>query len=564
MLVLNDLLCFLSSRYGKWELRSIKTVLLSFYSPEDISAAKELFFVHASKIPNADNLLKNRGRRDSDKRSSLELDDVFAALSTLDENRLMDYLPIFVSGEPMNLPTVNLGEGDMKAIMSRMDKMEFLISHLQSTVKKMAPEAAIRPATATVQGSLGNTTVTCHHDPAQLPAQPATHSRDQRNFVNEQTDHCLLSGDVTSQRSISWEDDFASEESVADGEWETETRAMRRRGKRRRRNRSQLEGSTDIVDHEGSDTAVKSGYTATARDHTDNVNDQQSQRTVGNTNSSNNRREYVAVAAMPVASSTSSTTGTGNQKRNNPANQFSAKKKPQPMLIGKKQFSVGDHNSPYGSRNIMAAKPYVGKAVFCIDNVITSATERDIECHIKRMDVTVLSCHAVQPRRSLWQRQRGIVPADRSTFRVCIPREQSGKLLVADAWPANITITAWRFTEKKDTTTTTAAENASSQLPSRDRQPRQSTSGGSHGTSTTTDRSMDHRRAAAAGSDVIGGGNDNVLSHAATASLAASPSKVMSDASEHDFVSSNNDDVSENMDETIIVCHDGCEPTKSN
>jgi len=31
-LVLNDLLCFLSSRYGKWELRPIKTVLLSFYS----------------------------------------------------------------------------------------------------------------------------------------------------------------------------------------------------------------------------------------------------------------------------------------------------------------------------------------------------------------------------------------------------------------------------------------------------------------------------------------------------------------------------------------------------
>jgi len=93
----------LSSRYGKWELKPIKTVLLSFYSSEDISAAKELFFVHASKLPNDDNLLKNRGRRDSDKRSSLELDDIFAALSTLDENRLMDYLPTFVSGEPMNL-----------------------------------------------------------------------------------------------------------------------------------------------------------------------------------------------------------------------------------------------------------------------------------------------------------------------------------------------------------------------------------------------------------------------------------------------------------------------------
>jgi len=205
------------------------------------------------------------------------------------------------------------------------------------------------------------------------------------------------------------------------------------------------------------------------------------------------------VAATPVASSTSTTIG--NQGRNNPTNQLSTTKtKSQLMLIGKKQFITGDHSSQHGP-----SKPYVGKAVFCIDNVITSATETDIERHIKRMGVIVLLCHAVQPRRSRWQRLRGIVPADRSTFRVCIPREQSHKLLVADAWPANITITAWRFAEKKDTTT--AAENASNQLPSSDRQPRESTSGGSHGTSTTTDRSTDHHRSAAAGSDLVHDGN---------------------------------------------------------
>ena len=71
--------------------------------------------------------------------------------------------------------------------------------------------------------------------------------------------------------------------------------------------------------------------------------------------------------------------------------------------------------------------------------------------------------------------------------------------------------------------------------------------------------------AAAAGSDVVGDGNDNILLQAATASL-ASPSRVMSDVSERDFVSSlsNNDDGSENMDETIIVSYDGFESTKSN
>jgi len=411
---MSDLLCFLFSRYGKWELRPIKTVLLSFYSSEDISAAKDLFFIHASKLPNADNLLKNRGRRDSDKRSSLELDDILAALSTLDENRLMDYLPIFVSGEPLNLPTVNLGEGDLKAIICRMDRMESLISHLQSTINKMAAEAAIRPAT--VHSSLGDVpaaTVTCQHDLGQLPAgqlvvqpaQSATYSCDKRNFVNEQTDLCLLPGDMTSQRSVRWEDHLVSDESAVDGEWQSETPAMRRRRKRRRRNRSLLEGATGTDERDSSDAAGNSGDTANAYaydHHSDKTNDQQSQRTVSNTNYSYNRQEYAVVASAPIASSTSSTTR--NQKHNNPVNQHNAKKKPLPMLIGKKQSSVGagagGYSSQYGSSNIVAAKPYVGKAVFCIDNVITSATVADIESHIKRMGVTVLTCHRVKPRRS--------------------------------------------------------------------------------------------------------------------------------------------------------------------
>jgi len=563
VLVVNDLLCFLFSRYGKWELRSIRNVLLSFYCPEDISGAKELFFAYASKLPNADNLLKNRGRRDSDKRSSLELDDIFTALTTLDEKRLMDYLPLFVSGEPLNLPTVNLGEGDLKAIMSRFDKMESSINHLQGIVNKMAAEIAIR--STTVQSSSGDRPgVTCQRDFGQLPAQPATQTCDKQKPVNEQADRCLLSGDMMSQRSIRWEDDLVSDESsqhddALDGEWETETPAMRRRHrKRRRRNRSQQGGTADI-NHEWPALAQPAHSVPAPMEHT-----------VSKTNSLSNRQEYVAVAARPGTSST-----VGHQKRSNAVNhQLNATKKPQPMLIGKMQCNVGagasDLSSHSGLCNITAAKPYVGKAVFCIDNVMTSATEKDIECHIKRMGVTVLSCHSVQPRRSRWQRLKGIVPADRSTFRVCIPREQTDKLLVADAWPANITITAWRFIEKKDTTTrSTPSENELRQLIANYQQPRQSTSGVSYETSGTTDGSIERHHTATASSDVVD--DVNSLSHAATATAAAaslmtSPGKVVSVVSERDFALSllNNDDKSVNMDETIICHYDGSELAKSN
>ena len=139
------------------------------------------------------------------------------------------------------------------------------------------------------------------------------------------------------------------------------------------------------------------------------------------------------------------------------------------MLIGKRCDDVSN-----GSGNITAAKPYVGKAVFCIDNVMTSATEENIRLHVRSIGVDVLSCHQVQPRRSRWQRANGVVPVDRSTFRLCIPREQSSKLLIADAWPSNITISAWRFARKQDTMT--MDDNIENSRGLHDEQQRQSTS----------------------------------------------------------------------------------------
>ena len=61
----------------------------------------------------------------------------------------------------------------------------------------------------------------------------------------------------------------------------------------------------------------------------------------------------------------------------------------------------------------------------------------------------VISCHEVQPRRSRWQRSNNIVPIDRKAFRLCIPRDDCVMLLNEDAWPAHVTISAWRFNTKK-------------------------------------------------------------------------------------------------------------------
>jgi hypothetical protein len=113
------------------------------------------------------------------------------------------------------------------------------------------------------------------------------------------------------------------------------------------------------------------------------------------------------------------------------------------VLIGK--------NRPANLANekVSAAKPSVGKSIFCIDNVSVKASVSDIVCYVNKLGVPdVISCFEVQPRRSQWQRANDIVPIDRKAFRLCIPREDCDMLLNENAWPAHVSISAWRFKKK--------------------------------------------------------------------------------------------------------------------
>ena len=113
--------------------------------------------------------------------------------------------------------------------------------------------------------------------------------------------------------------------------------------------------------------------------------------------------------------------------------------------------------------NYNTSSPYVSKAVYCIDNVSTTVGVDIMQAFIGQNGVTVLSCHSVKPRRSWWQREAGVFPKGRNTFRVCIPREQRDKLLKPDIWPSHITITPWIFTKKRAQTQETDVDRRTSQ-----------------------------------------------------------------------------------------------------
>jgi len=115
-----------------------------------------------------------------------------------------------------------------------------------------------------------------------------------------------------------------------------------------------------------------------------------------------------------------------------------------PLIVGTQRSTVS------ATTGMTAAKPWYGKAVFCVENVDTRFTEDDLVNFVEGLSVRVFTCYKVDARRTVKQRKEGIVPKDTKTFRLCINRADCGSLLDASKWPADIAISVWHFKPKTE------------------------------------------------------------------------------------------------------------------
>ena len=65
-----------------------------------------------------------RRRKDSLNRSTSEIDDILSVVSTLDNNKTIDLLPLFVSSDPDKMPSIKLTDGDLAVVMMKLSKIE--------------------------------------------------------------------------------------------------------------------------------------------------------------------------------------------------------------------------------------------------------------------------------------------------------------------------------------------------------------------------------------------------------------------------------------------------------
>jgi hypothetical protein len=397
-LVLNHVLCFLFSRLHRCEVRQLKVALLNFYCSEDINLAKDVLVNCAKTLQTEDNTARMPRRRDSESRAAREVDDIFSLIADLDANKLLRDLPKFVSDSPDKMPSVNLVEGDLNAVMQRLDKIDYQLHRLETSVNKSAVSAASAAAitqhvmhVSTGRGAINNPMNMNEHT-----VNEHTVATSLANINNNINNHDISASAAASVSHVSSHECASCSEvsDVEEGRWHEAKRRKRRR--------------TPSTPHNNeSSTPVRV----------------------------NQNNTYANVASKP-----------SNKEQPHP-HPHQRQSKRIPTVYGRsRNVNIGDTN---GAGQIFAAKPYVGKATFCVDNVSLTATIETMASYVAAMDIDVLGCYEVNPRRTLWQRQNDIYPNDRKTFRICIPKEDSKHFLDPRMWPAHIAVSQWRFKKKQ-------------------------------------------------------------------------------------------------------------------
>lgn len=112
-LILCAPLCFLVNKLGKTQLNVLKSVVSDFYDVDTIVEAKSLLLEDISRLPTAKDLPHIPKRRDGPNRLTRDVDDIISVLTFLDEQKLLNNLPRYVSDSPDRMSSLRLDDGDL-------------------------------------------------------------------------------------------------------------------------------------------------------------------------------------------------------------------------------------------------------------------------------------------------------------------------------------------------------------------------------------------------------------------------------------------------------------------
>jgi hypothetical protein len=186
-IVINEPLCFLTRKFGRYASKQIKSIIFDFYAGDIISTAKDVLFnaITNLKIVGLPKLVSRR-RRDSkeamDVKIRLDIDDLVSLMVFVDEGQLLDQLPIFVAADPDLIPSSRMLEGDMAVVLSKLSSIEERCHTMQRELdanRALAAERLARSTITVAPGVIPGSTV----NPFIPPRMPAESTASLRRTV---------------------------------------------------------------------------------------------------------------------------------------------------------------------------------------------------------------------------------------------------------------------------------------------------------------------------------------------------------------------------------------------
>ena len=418
-LILNNVLTFLVHRFGKLSVNQLKSMIVDFYRSEDLIDAKKQLLHDISYVKAEINLPHIPDRREGEGRAAKVADDLITIFTCLDEKLKLSSLPKYVAEGPDVMPSARLYEGDLLTMMNMFSKLSGKVEETRSALSAIVDElrgvkqqvevlstvaAQPRVSEAAVRGMLGsvyvasNETNFCSRDSQPEPVVRGdlqSHSADGDHHVSTRCWANLAAASASAvdvynraqPRSV-------GENTVMTSRDSHQQSGIPQPGQSERASRAWADtvASTPVV--------LRNRYAALTTDDDDDdqrlgFTEQRSRRSV------KRQRNY---------------TSEQQQQQQQQQNQ-GTRRRGRVVLTGK-----STSNDP----RLAAAKIITKKAVFCVDNVDVSRDTDDIRRFVNSLNVQVISCFPVRPRRR--RNETGPV-TDRKAFRLCINDGDQDRLL---------------------------------------------------------------------------------------------------------------------------------------
>ena len=425
-------LCFIANRIGSTEIKVLKNVLKDYYGVDDIAVAKQRLIEDADIIsgkvdlPHRPRLPKHTG----EDRLIRDIEDIIQLYTFLDERKVCNELPIYATDSPDSVPCLRIVDGNFKLLVAKLDNMADQIAKLQETVTVLQSGMCTTPCSIDKSTSVGGM--------YGLDRRPQPHTEPSgcgylgSSMVTGQAEWPGLSGSSSQQLGNSTMS-HSNNTGTRHVDWATRT-SVTNHQPISSMNSSHVESS---VVHSREPVIAANGELSSQDDssmlfqpvisRSARRRDHKRQRVHSSEDNADNDRSETAATA-------------GNDTSN--ASRKSTKRSTT-LLVGKKKLQTGISTS--STEAVLAANPYLGKAVYCIDNVSTDVKEDDMRKFINDLGVHLISCFKVAPRRPGWWDKKKEYKPNRNTFRVCIPKHESDKLLNEDIWPEFISVSTWIF-----------------------------------------------------------------------------------------------------------------------